>query len=411
MIIRPYQPDKDFANVRRIWEEIAWIDNDVENHPRVLESFLSNSNNLVAELNGEAECLVSACEGTIRHLEHTVPMQMISAVTTSMVARKQKLASRTTAQAIAEGAEAGLPISALGMFEQGYYTRLGFGNGSYEKTAQFNPAMLNIDTALPVPVRLDEKDFNDMHQAMLNRWRSHGSVQVLSAGHLHAELLWTEKPLGLGFRNDQGELTHFIWGSNKGEHGPFKISTMAYQNRQQLLELLALIKSLGNQLYVVHLTETQHIQLQDLLQEPFRSFNKTQGGKFQEEIKAEAWWQLRINDLKSCLASTRIPGRIEFSFNLTVAEPITQFLDKNRSWQGIGGDYTIRLGEECEAAEGHSAGLPLLKASTSGISRLWLGAASANRLATGGEIEGEQSLLDALDQTLSLPHPHPGWEF
>lgn len=411
MIIRPYQAEKDFASVRRIWEEIAWIDSDEQDHVRALESFLGLSSNLVAELNGEAECLVSACEGSICHLEQTLPMQIIAAVTTSLVARKHKLASRTTAQAIAEGAEAGLPISVLGMFEQGYYTRLGFGNGPYEKTARFNPALLNIDAALPVPVRLYEKDFKDMHHAMMNRWRSHGSVQVMPAGHLHAELFWTEKPVGLGFRNDDGELTHFIWGSNKDENGPFKISTMAYQNRQQLLELLALIKSLGNQLYVVQLTETQHVQIQDLLLEPFRSFNKTQGSKFQEEIKAEAWWQLRINDLKSCLASTRLPGRNELSFNLTVDEPITRFLDKNRSWQGIGGDYTIRLGEECEAADGHRAGLPLLKASTNGISRLWLGAASANRLATGGEIAGEQSLLDALDQSLSLPHPHPGWEF
>lgn len=411
MIIRPYQPEKDFANVRRIWEEIAWIDSGEENHPRVLERFLSKSSNLVAELNGEAECLVSACDGTIRHLDQTVPMQIIAAVTTSLVARKHKLASRTTAQAIAEGAEAGLPVSALGMFEQGYYTRLGFGNGPYEKTARFNPALLDIDAALPVPVRLSEKDFKDMHQAMMGRWRSHGSVQVLPPEHLHAELLWTEKSVGMGFRNDSGELTHFIWGSNKGENGPFKISTMAYQNRQQLLELLALIKSLGNQLYVVHLTETQHMQIQDLLREPFRSFNKTQGNKYQEEIRAEAWWQVRINDLKSCLAATRLPGRGELSFNLTVAEPITQFLDQGRSWQGIGGDYTIRLGEECEATQGHSSGLPLLNASTSGISRLWLGAASANRLATSGEITGDQALLDDLERTLSLPHPHPGWEF
>lgn len=411
MIIRPYQPDADFDAICRLWEEIGWLERDEKNDQRYLRQFLSNSSNLVAELNGEAECLVSTCPGTIQHLQNTLPVQIIAAVTTSMLARKQGLASRTTARAIAEGAEAGLPVSALGMFEQGYYTRLGFGNGPYEFIMRFNPALLSVDEEFPVPVRLSEKDYQEMHHAMMNRWRSHGSMQVLPPEHLHAELGWTDEPVGLGFRNEQGELTHFIWGNCKGEHGPFKITVMAYQDRQQLLQLLSLIKSLGNQLYVVQLIETQQLQLQDLLIEPFRSINKTQGSNYAESFRTEAWWQLRINDLTACVEALKLPTRPGLSFNLTVDDPITDYLEEGQSWRGIGGDYSIELGSQSSVRRNHRPDLPHLRASASGISRLWLGTASANRLATSGEIEAEQSLLDALEATLSLPRPHPGWEF
>ena len=411
MSIRPYNSESDFAAIRRLWQEIAWLDRDEEDQETHLKTFLDSSSNLVAELNGEAECLVASCPGTIRHLQKDVSMHVIAAVTTSLIARKQGFASKVTAKAIAEGAESGMATAALGMFEQGYYTRLGFGNGSYEHIARFNPANLNVDTDFGVPVRLNETNAEEMHTALMNRWRSHGSVQVLPVGHLEAELGWTEDPLGLGFRNADGKLTHFIWGSNKDENGPLKITAMAYENRQQLFELLALIKSLGNQLLLVSLTETQHLQMQDLLIQPFRSQNKSEGGKYPESIQSEAPWQLRINDLETCLAATHLPARPTLSFNLSVDEPIAKYLDSNQSWRGIGGEYTVRLGEESSATRGHSNNLPLLTATTSGISRLWIGAANANRIATSGEIAAEQTLLDKLDETLSLPSPRPGWDF
>ncbi len=411
MSIRLYDPKKDFDAVRRLWEEIAWIDRDDKDDAKSLRIFLESSHNLVAELNGEAECLVANCPGTIRHLDSDVSMTVIAAVTTSLIARKQGFASRVTAQSIADGARAGMATAALGMFEQGYYTRLGFGNGSYEHVVRFNPANLNVTAECGVPERLTESDAADMHAALMNRWRGHGSVQVSPVGHWQAEMGWTEDPVGLGFRNDAGELTHFFWGSNKGENGPLRIAGMAYRNREQLLELMSLIKSLGNQLLLVRLTETQHLQMQDLIDLPFRSQNKSEGGKYAESIRSEASWQLRINDLEVCIAATHLASRPTLSFNATVEDPITRYLDENEPWQGIGGEYTIHLGEESKLKPGHSTGLPLLKASTSGISRLWLGAASANRLATSGEITAEQSLLDQLEQTLALPAPRTGWEF
>ncbi|HAT25532.1 MAG TPA: hypothetical protein DCS89_00840, partial [Gammaproteobacteria bacterium] len=103
--------------------------------------------------------------------------------------------------------------------------------------------------------------------------------------------------------------------------------------------------------------------------------------QFQEFNEAEAYWQLRINDLPSCLAMTRLPARPGLSFNLYLADPISEYLADDQAWQGIGGDYTIHFGEQSEAMPGHKKNLPVLHAAVGGFSRLWLGSVRANALA------------------------------
>ncbi|GIT39439.1 MAG: hypothetical protein Ct9H300mP8_06350 [Gammaproteobacteria bacterium] len=57
-----------------------------------------------------------------------------------------------------------------------------------------------------------------------------------------------ENPFGLGyFDGSDGELTHFIWGEAEEENGPYGIEWIAYRTTDQLFELLALIRSLGDQ--------------------------------------------------------------------------------------------------------------------------------------------------------------------
>lgn len=115
--------------------------------------------------------------------------------------------------------------------------------------------------------------------------------------------------------------------------------------------------------------------------------------------------------MQACIAKTRLSGRIGLSFNLELDDPIEKFLEDDQSWKGISGNYTIHLGEESSASEGHDASLPLLKASVSGFSRLWLGCSSATSISLGGEIEAEEELIRALDNTLCLPAPKAGWEY
>lgn len=407
---RPFEFKRDLKAVRRIWEEIGWIDNDGQD-AMYLESFLRPSKSLVADIDDTAECVVSTIEGSLRHLDTVLSANIIAAVTSSLIARKQGFASRLTAELVADAAQSGSDLSILGMFEQGYYSRLGFGTGPYEHRVSFDPAQLTLAKNARVPIRLTVDDYVDVHSALSNRWACHGSVTVFPAEHTQAEMGWTEKALGLGYRDKEGELTHFIWGENKGEHGPLTVTAIAYQNSDQLLELLAMLKSLGDQVYSVSLVEPCHVQMQDLIGSPFRRLEKTAGSEFEENNSAEAYWQLRINNLASVLDKTALPGRNELSFNLELTDPISQYLEGESQWRGIGGKYTVSLGTKCSAAVGHKVGLPLLQASVGGFSRLWLGCASATAIAVSGEIEAEQDLLDAIQKCLSLPLPKTGWEF
>lgn len=411
MLFRPFDPQRDLNAVRRIWEEIGWIDRDEDDDAKYLEVFLRASHAIVADIDNTAECMVASSEGSLRHLESEIPLSIIASVTTSLIARKQGFASRMTAALIAEAAQSGSELSALGMFEQGYYSRLGFGTGPYEHRVQFDPSQLVVSTKARIPQRLTSDDYKDVHFALLNRWPTHGSVNVFAAELAHADMGWTEDAFGLGYRNTKGELTHFIWGENKGEHGPLTINALAYQNAEQLLELLAMLKGLGDQVYSVSLLEPSHLQMQDLISSPFRRQATTEGSEHEEGNTAEAFWQIRINNLESVLQRTHLPGRPELAFNLELADPITQYLSEGSAWQGISGDYTITLGENCNAISGHRPSLPLLKASVGGFSRLWLGCASATAISLSGEIEGYQELLNSIEHSLCLPLPKTGWEF
>lgn len=411
MTFRPFDPEKDLTAVRRIWEEIGWIDRDEEDDAKYLEIFLRASRAIVTDIDGSAECMVTTTEGSLRHLDSELSLNIVGSVTTSLIARKQGLASQMTAALIAEAAQSGIELSALGMFEQGYYSRLGFGTGPYEHRVQFDPSQLRIANKARAPQRLTPDDFKDIHFALTNRWATHGSVKVFKADHVHAEMGWTNDALGLGYRNDAGQLTHFIWGENKGEHGPLTINALAYQNAEQLLELLAMLKGLGDQIYSVSILEPSHLQMQDLINSPFRRQTTTEGSEHEEGNYAEAFWQIRINDLESVLAKTHLPGRPELCFNLELADPISEFLGEESAWQGIGGDYTIILGQNCSATAGRQSGLPLLKASVGGFSRLWLGCASATAISLAGELEGDHELLESIERSLCLPLPKTGWEF
>ena len=250
-----------------------------------------------------------------------------------------------------------------------------------------------------------------MHAAMLNRSRKHGGVTVDSIEVFRSELKLTENPFGLGyFDGPGGTLSHFIWGSTKGEHGPYIINYRAYRNPEQMFELLALIKSLGDQINLISTLDFGEIQLQDLLKQPFRHIRGSAKGDFEISSHSTAYWQMRILDLQACLKKT-ILKRPTVRFNLKLVDPIIHSLPEDANWRGIGGDYVMQLGEESFAETGHDNQLPTLNATINSFSRMWLGVRSASSLAITTDIQAEPDLLTALDETLSIPQPHLGWDF
>lgn len=416
MNFREYDPAKDQEAVHRIWLEIGWLE-DNDKQKATMDIFLNGGRTLVADLNGEPECLAASMPGTIRYLDEELKLSVVTAVTTSRIARKQGLAKRLTARLIAANAAnaanaaAGAQVSMLGMFEQGFYNQLGYGTGGYEHWISFDPAQLHIEKKARVPRRLTNEDWASMHAAMLARQRVHGGVNLNPPQFTHGESGFSSNSFGLGYYDGpDDELSHFFWARAKGEHGPYTVLMMAYQNWDQFLELMALLKNLGDQVRLIKMNEPGHIQIQDLIRQPFRHRQLTEKSSYESINRATAYWQARICDLSGCLAQTYLPGET-IQFNLDLHDPITKHLAEDIPWRGIGGEYIITLGPKSQAKRGTDKNLLTLNASVGAFTRMWLGVRPPSGLAVTDQLSGPPQLMAALDQLLRLPQPKPDWDF
>ena len=409
-IIRPYDAERDREAMIRVWREVHWVTSDEQ--ARWAPQFFEKTRTDVAEVNGEAECQASSTDGTFRYLEEDLTMSAIVGVTTSRIARKQRLAQRVTAHRIAQDAANGVEICTLTMFEQGFYDLMGFGTGPYGHRVRFDPADLTIDRPFRVPRRLKADDWEMIHAAMINRRLTHGGCRLYPAELLQVELNHAEKSFLLGYCDGPGgELTHFFWASDHEEHGPCNIYMIAYQDQDQFLELLALMKSLGDQIRLFQIVEPPDVQLQDLIKQPFRARMVSEKGSFNTLIRGDGYWQARICNLEACMARTRLDGPTA-RFNLLLKDPIEKYLDADAPWRGHSGEYVITLGPESSAGPGADPALPTLTASVGAFTRMWLGVRPATGLAATDDLDGSPELLSALDRTLRLPVPGlGGWEY
>ena len=405
-----YDHSRDWEAVKRIHREVGWLDD--EKQAKRFEHLARRLDGVVSPLDGEAECALFTAPGAMRHLETDVDMTAVIGLATGRVARKLGAAKQLTAHALARAADAGSEMAALCMFDQGFYNRLGFGNGSYQNRVSFDPSTLTVDAPFRPPKRIGLEQWCDVHAAMHSRLRGHGGCVL----HL-PEIVRYEMPahgtqtIGLGYYDGPGgTLSHFFWGETDGEHGPYGIYYYAYQTPAQLFELLALIKSLGDQVSLFSMDEPPEVQFQDLLARPFRNWANRRGSKFATSHGTRAYWQARMLDVPKCLAKTRLDAET-LTFNLTLGDPIEPHLDDANAWRGCAGDYVITLGRQSGAEPGRSANLPDLTASVGAFTRLWLGVRNASSLTLTDDLYGDDALLGALDRALRLPQPHIGWDF
>lgn len=407
MVGRPYDEERDLAAVTRMWREVGWID-DSDGQAAGLKTFLGMGRGLVADVRSEAECLVHRSAGTVRHTSTDLPLCAISAVTTSRVGRRQGLASALIAEALAEAVEEGAAVASLGFFEQGYYDRFGFGTSTYEHRLTFDPASLQVPLPDRPPVRIGADDLGDLHALLSRRHRGHGSVVLHPPQWYEPEWAWLDKPFGLGFRADDGRLTHALVGSAKDESGPYDIGIVAYEEPHQLLDLLGLLRMLGDQVQRVRIAdEPAGIQLQDLVRAPIRQRQVARlaggSGALHEAIATQ---QDRILDLDACIGAVRLRTP-PVAFGLRLRDPVAAF----GGWPGIGGEHTVRLGEESSVSDGIDEGQAVLDASVGAFTRLWMGVRPATGLTLTDDLSGPPALLDALDEAFRLPTPRAGWTY
>nr|MBC8400518.1 GNAT family N-acetyltransferase [Candidatus Neomarinimicrobiota bacterium] len=280
MEIVTYQPEQDEKAVMRIFKEVGWIDTkEQEQGARI---YFNGQRALVAKINGEAECFAGTMPGVIKYLNKDLSFTAVTGVVTSRIARKQGLAGKLTARVIARDAAEGALVAGLGIFEQGYYNRLGFGSGVYENWINFDPANLIVDRLARTPRRLTADNYREIQDALEKRRRGHGSISITQINSVQGELHWIKDGFGLGyFDGENGELSHFIWCKSDGEIGPYEIVIYAYREADQFLELMAMIKSFGDQIRMIRMREPAGMQVQDLIKQPFRWRQLTQKNKFE----------------------------------------------------------------------------------------------------------------------------------
>ena len=238
-----------------------------------------------------------------------------------------------------------------------------------------------------------------------------GAVDLALAGI--TELECCECPgYGLGFRDTNGELTHCMWIAHggKAEQGPWSVRWMAWRTRDQLFELLGIVKSFADQVSGVRIADPPGLQLQDLIDRPFAWLRRTEGGPNYGKPTSIAFWQHRICDVQACMAALSLP-RADAKFNLRLRDPIEGHLPDDAPWRGCAGDWIVSLGECCGAAAGRDEALPALEASINAFTRMWIGARSAQSLAITDDLSGPDALLDTLSAQWTLPEPATDWDY
>jgi len=417
-ILRPFDADIDSADIARIWHETRWIDADNDGHRRALDAFLGAGSAEVGILNGSAECLVHRTPATMDYELEALPATVISAVTTSHVGRRQRLATTLTARALARAGNDGAAVALLGMFEQGFYDRFGFATGAPVLVATFDPESLRVDDVpFRPPERLGLADSTAMGEAMRRRLPHHGRVTLDAPDVIAAEWGFLEQPFALGYR-DGDRITHFLAGSLKEENGPLEVQLWSYETGEQLLELLRLLHDLGDQVHSVELVEPAHLQLHPLLHTPNRQRSRSRRSAHETGTRAATWWQFRILDVAAVVRGRHWVG-VPVDFDLVVDDPLDRLLedpDDRDGWTGPAGSYRIRIAEHSTAesidpTQVAAADRPVVRCSIGSFSRLWFGVQPATALALTDELEAPAELLGDLDAALLLPPPRPGQFF
>ncbi len=417
--IRKMNPAEDVDAIVRLFRHAGWVSGSTKDlfekgsqHKKIVSGFCEEAEGYVAVHDKRIESYAQSHQGTIRQTDVTLPLCAVTGVICSYILRKQRATSRLLAHLLVQRACAGDAIAMLGVFDQGYYDRLGFGTNPYEYEFYIDPRTLQVDGPVRPPQEFSVKDVERIYHSRRKAHRIHGTCTVDSMAMLRGEMIFHDEKNGfiLGYTNDEGEITHHVFGTLEGEHGPAYIPWMVYQTPEQLVELLCLIKGLSDQFYNFLIVQPPQIQLQDFLREPFRSVALSEGGKFAVKTEAYGFSQLRILDLEKTIGATHLSGET-VSFNIQIDDPIRGLIPEEAAWRGLSGTYTVHLGEESSISSGTDNRYETVHMSINDFSRMIHGSVSPLKLKFMQKLDGSESLTQKLTRVLHLPEPHPFWLF
>lgn len=402
-IIRDYAPT-DLDAVVRIWRECGWIGDD-EAEANAVADLVAAGGASVALVDGVAESAGQWVPATVHYAGTDLSLCHIATITTSRLGRRRGFASTLTERCLAQGAAEGYAVASLGVFDEGFYDKFGFGTGAPVAMVTCDPASLRVDAPYRTPERLGVEHVDELRAAMANRLPAHGAVTMSRSEFYGFDFVVEDRYFAVGYRDDSGKLTHYVSGAPNASFSHYEVFFFAYETTDQLLELLGLVADLADQAVSIRIIEPAHVRVQDLIERPRRQRRRSTGSEFEAGLLADSWWQMRILDLEACIAARSWVGP-PVRFNLTLSDPLAE--STTSTWDGIGGAYTITIGAPSTVEPGHESGLPLLSASVGALTRMWLGVMPASEVAITDDLAGPADLLADLDQAFCLPTPKPG---
>lgn len=409
MIFRDYKKETDRKDIQRLWMECGWIE-DEDKEKEALDIFMSTSRCKVVEHKKSAECLVITSPGKMNYGGTNLSISAVSSVTVGRLLRKQGAAPKLLASMLADEIEKGTAVAGLGMFEQGFYNRLGFATMGYEHWFSFDPSKLKIYKKGGIPFRLGVEDYLEAHSCFGNAKKEHGFVTLDPPELFQAEMMWTKNGFGLGYKTE-GTLSHYLWmGTENAEAGPYEVHFMAYKNWNQFLQLMGILKSLEEQVRTVRMKEPAFIQLQDFIEKPFQLQTITSKSKYESKMKSIAYQQLRICNLEKCIEAVHYDGP-EFSFNLQLSDPINKFLDDSKKKNQCQGKFTVTIGKNSSIKRNFENSLPVVNATINAFTRLWIGLLPAETIGLVEKIEIENDLKIKLTKAFYNPDVRSDWDY
>lgn len=410
MGIAVYDPSLHLEDCLLTWKDAGWLAKGLE---KAAEEFIGAGSALVGLENGKAVALATSGKGSFHHCLHggELPFCAVKSVNVAFHGRKLGYAARLTSALLAEAGERGDACAGLGMFEQGFYDRLGFANMPYWNSLQLRPSDIAIQGEMSSrPVRLAAEDWEEIHRNRTQRYRCHGSLN-LSSATTKASIGFSPGCFALGFRNRAGELTHHVFFEKiSGEHGPALTGWLVFSNHEQFRDLMILLKSMGDQIDLVRISEPPGLQLQSLVKKPLSARRRTLSApRERAEVRSLAWTQCRILSPTGCIDGMNCPGK-PCSFNLILHDPIEEHLEGRGSWRGCSGEYTVNLSSGSCVESGLSRGLQLLECSVNAFSMLWSGSTRASLLPYLFSVNAPVELLEDIEQSMPMPEPFYDWE-
>ena len=169
-------------------------------------------------------------------------------------------------------------MATLGMFEQGFYDRVGFGSGPYLHEVVVDPGTLAVGhVPYRQPLRLSTPRLRRVPPAPPATppapwWRHHRTARSDARRAPLARQAAVRPRL-----SQRGRSTHprVPRDPRTANTGPYHVRYLAYEQADQLLELLRLLRELSDQVHSVKLIEPAGVQLQDLINAPLSHNRKT----------------------------------------------------------------------------------------------------------------------------------------